>query len=184
MPHYCDIAPHHPVHAEYHNTEYGFPTKSERVLFERLSLEIMQAGLSWETILKKRKALNKAFDRFVPAKVASYGAKDIKRLMGDKDIIRNRLKITSIIHNAKQVMELRKTDKGFSAWLLAHHPKSKEDWTKLFRRQFKFMGSEIVGEFLMSTGYLPGAHRKDCQVYIDISAIIRKNRRSLENKRT
>src|SRR5580704_15531568 len=99
---YCDIAPGHPVHNDYHEKEYGFPVTDERVLFERMSLEIMQAGLSWEIVLKKRKAMNKAFHRFSVDKVAKYDARDIKRLLGDAGIIRNRLKIESIIDNAKR----------------------------------------------------------------------------------
>src|SRR3984885_12841343 len=96
---YCKIAPGHPVHHDYHAKEYGFPTADERVLFERMAMEIMQAGLSWEIVLKKRKGLNRAFDRFVVSKVAKYGAKDVKRLLGDENIIRNRLKIQAIVVN-------------------------------------------------------------------------------------
>lgn len=159
---YCNIAPGHPVHGPYHDTEYGFPVTDERVLFERLALEIMQAGLSWEIILKKRKALNKAFHRFAVKKVAAYGAKDVRRLLADEGIIRNRLKIKAIIGNAQKVIEIRKTHRGFANWIAAHHPRSKEEWVKLFRQEFAFMGGEIVGEFLMSIGYLPGAHRPTC----------------------
>lgn len=170
---YCDIAPNHPVHASYHNTEYGFAVTSERVLFERLALEIMQAGLSWEIVLKKRKALNKAFDRFNVNKVAAYRAKDVRRLLGDESIIRNRLKIQAIIHNASVLIAIRNTHKGFAGWLAAYHPLTKAEWVKLFRQTFKFTGGEIVGEFLMSTGYLPGAHREDCPIY---KTILKRNR--------
>jgi DNA-3-methyladenine glycosylase I len=162
---YCKIAPGHPVHHDYHAKEYGFPETNERVLFERLALEIMQAGLSWEIVLKKRKALNKAFDRFNVNKVAKYGAKDIRRLLKDEGIIRNRLKIKAIIENARRILKLRKSHRGFAKWLAAHHPRAKAEWVKLFREQFVFTGGEIVGEFLMSIGYLPGAHRKNCFVY-------------------
>lgn len=164
MPHYCDIAPGHPLHGPYHDTEYGFPSRCERVLFERLCLEIMQAGLSWETVLKKRKALNKAFDRFVPAKVAAYTPKDIERLLADSGIIRNRRKIEAIIENARRLLVIREQEGGLARWLDRHHPQDKDAWVKLFRHTFVFMGSEIVGEFLMSLGYLPGAHRADCPV--------------------
>lgn len=165
---YCDIAPGHPVHGDYHDTEYGFPVTDERVLFERMALEIMQAGLSWEIVLKKRKGLNRAFDRFTVSKVAKYTAKDIKRLLADENIIRNRLKIEAIIANARLVLEMRKSHQGFAAWIDAHHPLGKDEWVRLFRKNFKFMGGEIVGEFLMSIGYLPHAHRKTCPVYQDI----------------
>ena len=162
---YCKIAPGHPVHHDYHETEYGFPVSDERVLFERLALEIMQAGLSWEIVLKKRRGLNRAFHRFSVNKVAAYGSRDIKRLLADANIIRNRLKIEAIIANAKRVRQLRASHKGFAKWIAAHHPRSKPEWVKLFRKEFKFMGGEIVGEFLMSIGYLPGAHRAQCKVH-------------------
>lgn len=168
---YCDIAPGHPVHGSYHDTEYGFPIMDERALFERMAMEIMQAGLSWEIVLKKRKGLNRAFDRFTVGKVAAYGAKDVKRLLADENIIRNRLKIHAIIHNANMVLDIRKSHKSFAAWIAAHHPLTKDEWVKLFRKNFKFMGGEIVGEFLMSIGYLPNAHRATCPVY---KAILKK----------
>lgn len=167
MPHYCDKASD-PLHARYHDTEYGFPTTSERVLFERLALEIMQAGLSWDIVMKKRKALNKAFDRFVPAKVAAYGERDVARLLADPSIIRNRRKIEAIIENARRVLTLRVSCGGLSGWLAAHHPRPRKAWVKLFRQQFLFMGKEIVGEFLMGVAYLPGAHRKNCAVYQEV----------------
>ncbi len=168
---YCKIAPNNPHHAGYHDKEYGFPAMDERVLFERLSLEIMQAGLSWDTIIRKRKALNKAFDNFRVSKVAAYGAKDIKRLLADRDIIRNRLKIEAIIFNAKAILAMRKSHGGFAKWLAAHHPRTEAEWVKLFRKTFKFTGGIITAEFLMSIGYLPGAHRSHCPVY---KAILRK----------
>ena len=124
----------------------------------------MQAGLSWEIVLKKRKALNKAFNKFRTATVAAYGAKVIKRLLGDENIIRNRLKIEAIIHNANVILEMRKTDGGFAVWLKTHHPRNKTEWVKLFKKTFKFTGGEITGEFLMSIGYLPGAHWGGCPV--------------------
>lgn len=169
MSSYCQTAPGHPVHGDYHDKEYGFPTIDERVLFERLALEIMQAGLSWEIVLKKRKALNRAFDNFRVNKVAAYKAGDVKRLLADEGIIRNRLKIMAIIENANRIRELRKTHQGFAGWIAAHHPLTKAEWTKLFRQQFKFMGGEIVGEFLMSVGYLPKAHHPRCKVYKTIA---------------
>jgi DNA-3-methyladenine glycosylase I len=162
------MAPNHPVHGPYHDTEYGFPVVDERVLFERLSLEIMQAGLSWEIVLKKRKALNKAFDSFRVTKVATYGAPEIERLLADEGIIRNRLKITAIITNANIIVELRKSHGGFAKWLAAHHPRAKAEWVKLFKKTFKFTGGEITNEFLMSIGYLPGAHWEGCPVYREI----------------
>ncbi|RYE74826.1 MAG: DNA-3-methyladenine glycosylase I [Oxalobacteraceae bacterium] len=162
---YCDFAPGHPVHASYHDTEYGFPQTSESELFERLILEINQAGLSWETILRKREGFRKAYSGFDVDKVARYGEKDRERLLGDAGIIRNRLKVDAAIHNAKVIRELRASHGGFLAWLEAHHPLPKPEWVKLFKRTFRFTGGEITGEFLMSLGYLPGAHREDCPAF-------------------
>ena len=161
---YCDIAPGHPVHGFYHDEEYGFPQTEDNVLFERLCLEIMQAGLSWEIVLKKRAAMRAAFERFDPATVAAYGPAEVERLLGDAGIIRNRLKIAAIIENANRLLGLIALHGSFAAWIAAQDCRAKEDWVKLFRKTFKFMGGEVVGEFLMSIGILPGAHRPDCPV--------------------
>jgi DNA-3-methyladenine glycosylase I len=97
--------------------------------------------------------------------VAAYGARDRRRLLADAGIIRNRLKVDATISNAGRILELRKTHGSFAGWLAAHHPRSKADWVKLFKQTFRFTGGEIVGEFLMSIGYLPGAHVPSCPVY-------------------
>ena len=165
MSEYCRIAPGHEFHGPYHDQEYGFPSRDERVLFERLALEIFQAGLSWLIVLKKRPAFNAAFDGFDVDKVAGYGARDIARLLGDAGIIRNRLKIEALIDNARRVQGLRASHGGFAAWLDAHHPLPKDGWVKLFKQTFRFTGGEVVGEFLMSLGYLPGAHAESCPVH-------------------
>lgn len=162
---YCDIAPGHEWHGPYHDWEYGFPLTEDAALFERLVLEINQAGLSWLTILKKRDAFRRAYHRFDPAVVAGYGARDRRRLLAEAGIIRNRLKIDAAIANAGTILELRASHGSFAGWLDAHHPRSKAEWVKLFKRTFRFTGGEIVGEFLMSTGYLPGAHAPGCPVY-------------------
>jgi len=162
---YCDIAPGHPLHGPYHDHEYGVPQRAEAVLFERLLLEINQAGLSWETMLRKREGFRHAYDGFDVAKVAAYGEADRTRLLGDPGIIRNRLKIEAAIHNAGVVLRMRDSHGGFAQWLDAHHPLDKPGWVKLFKRSFRFTGGEITGEFLMSLGYLPGAHRADCPAH-------------------
>ena len=162
---YCDFAPGHPLHGPYHDHEYGVPQRDEAVLFERLLLEINQAGLSWETMLRKREGFRRAYDGFDVAKVAAYGEADRARLLADPRIIRNRLKVAAAIHNARVVQQLRASHGGFHAWLAAHHPRSKADWVKLFRKTFRFTGGQITGEFLMSTGWLPGAHAADCPVH-------------------
>lgn len=159
---YCDIAPGHEWHGPYHDHEYGVPLADERELFERLVLEINQAGLSWLTILKKRESFRAAYDRFDVDKVAAYGEDDVARLLADPGIIRNRLKVQAAIHNSQVIQRMRDSHGGFHGWIAAHHPLSKPEWVKLFGRTFRFTGGEIVGEFLMSIGYLPGAHRADC----------------------
>ena len=168
---YCEAAKGHPLHESYHDNEYGFPKTDERALFEMQSLELFQAGLSWEIVLKKRPTMVKAFDNFDVDTVAAYKARNVKRLLADPGIIRNRLKVASIIENAARVQALRDSHGGFAEWHAAHHPRNRAEWTKLFRRTFKFMGSEIVNEFLMCVGYLPGAHHEDCPAYKRIAKI-------------
>jgi len=161
---YCDFAPGHPWHGPYHEREYGFPIDDERALFERLVLEINQAGLSWLTILKKREAFQKAYHGFDVDRVARYRERDRSRLLADAGIIRNRLKVDAAIENARRIRGLRREYGSFAEWLAAHHPRDKAEWVKLFKKTFVFTGGEIVGEFLMSIGYLPGAHRGDCPI--------------------
>ena len=162
---YCDIAPGHPFHGPYHDTEYGFPIEDDDRLFERLVLEINQAGLSWLTILKKRESFTKAFNDFQIETVANYGTKERERLLNDTGIIRTRHKVAAANHNAQQHLTIQKSHGTFHAWLDNHHPLSKEEWVKLFKKTFKFTGGEITGEFLMSTGYLPGAHEESCPAF-------------------
>lgn len=152
------------LHKNYHDSHYGFPINDDDELFGRLIMEINQAGLSWETILKKEEGFRKAYKNFNIKKVATFNEKDRERLMADAGIIRNRLKIEAAIENAKTILELRKQHGSFGNWLEAHHPKPKEDWVRLFKRTFRFTGGEIVSEFLMSIGILPGAHVDDCPV--------------------
>jgi DNA-3-methyladenine glycosylase I len=165
---YCDVAPGHPFHGPYHDGEYGFPLRDDDALFERLVLEINQAGLSWLTILKKRDAFRAAYDRFDIGRVARYGKRERARLLRDAGIIRNRLKVDAAIENARRVLALRDGHGSFAAWLDAHHPLDKAAWVKLFKSTFRFTGGEITGEFLISTGYLPGAHTKGCPVYAKV----------------
>jgi DNA-3-methyladenine glycosylase I len=153
------------VHKAYHDKEYGFPIKDDNLLFARLILEINQAGLSWETILKKKDNFFLAFDEFNIDRVSRYSEKKKLKLMQDAGIIRNRLKIEATIHNARVIKKMQQEFGSFRNWLEQHHPKSKEEWVKLFKQHFRFTGGEIVNEFLMSTGYLPGAHDEDCPVF-------------------
>jgi DNA-3-methyladenine glycosylase I len=167
---YCDIAPGHEFHAPYHDTEYGFPVTDDTVLFERLVLEINQAGLSWLTMLRKRQAFNEAFDGFNLDKVARYGERQRKRLLADAGIVRNRLKVDAVIENAKRINRLRREHGSFAKWLELHHPRPKDAWVKLFKKTFVFTGGEITGEFLMSIGYLPGAHVPTCPIHAKVIA--------------
>ena len=171
MTSYCETAPGHPFHGPYHDTEYGFPVAGDTALFERLVLEINQAGLSWLTVLKKRAAFRAAYAAFDVDAVAAFGETDRTRLLDDAGIIRNRLKVDAAIGNARRIIELRKEYGSFAGWIDAHHPLDRHAWTKLFRATFKFTGSEIVNELLMSTGYLPGAHDEDCPVFGEIAAL-------------
>lgn len=165
---YCDIAPGHPFHGPYHDLEYGFPTTCETVLFERLCLEIFQAGLSWELMLKRRAGLNDAFAGFDVDTLAQWTGEDVTRLLGDVRIIRNRRKVEAVLENARRVQRLRQTDGGFAAWIKANSPKTKADWVKTFKARFVFTGPEVVGEFLMSISVLPGAHLESCPAYTRI----------------
>lgn len=173
---YCDFARGHALHGPYHDTEYGFPSRDEAVLFERLILEINQAGLSWETMLKKRDGFRRAYHGFDVDTVAAYDDHERERLLGDAGIIRNRLKIDAAIHNAQVIQRLRASHGGFADWLDAHvldgrTVRDKAGWVKLFKKTFRFTGGEITNEFLMSLGYLPGTHRADCPTYARIIAL-------------
>lgn len=174
MTSYCDYCNSHSedtFNKEYHETQYGFPLQDDDLLFERLILEINQAGLSWITILKKADNFRKAYDKFSIEKIAQYTERDRVRLLSDAGIIRNRLKVNAAIVNAQKILELKKEFGSFKNWLDAKHPLTKEEWTKLFKKTFVFTGGEIVNEFLMSTGYLPGAHQTDCPVYKKVTAL-------------
>ncbi len=168
---YCDEAAGHPWHGPYHDAEYGFPLAGDAALFERLVLEINQAGLSWLTILKRRRSFPAAYAHFDIDLVAAFGDADRARVLADSGVIRNRLKVNAAIENARRLVEIRASHGGFAAWLDAHHPLSRDDWVKLFRATFVFTGPEIVNEFLVSTGYLPGAHDESCPVHARIAAL-------------
>ncbi len=174
MTSYCQYVREHPedeYNHRYHDHEYGFPLNDDNLLFERLVLEINQAGLSWLTILKKQDNFRRAYDAFDLDRVAGYGESDRARLLSDAGIIRNRLKVNAAIENAHRILKLRREFGSFKNWLEAHHPRDKQAWTKLFKKNFVFTGGEIVGEFLLSTGYLPGAHDDDCPIYHEIARL-------------
>jgi DNA-3-methyladenine glycosylase I len=160
--------PSRSLHKQYHDNHYGFPIHDDNELFGRLILEINQAGLSWETILKKEAGFRKTYQQFNINKIAAYTENDRKRLLNDAGIIRNKLKINAAIENAKTILVLQKEFGSFEKWLETHHPKTKEEWVKLFKKTFKFTGGEIVNEFLMSIGFLPGAHSEGCVIHLKI----------------
>jgi DNA-3-methyladenine glycosylase I len=160
--------PSRTLHQNYHDKHYGFPIHDDNELFGRLILEINQAGLSWETILKKEAAFRSAYDNFNIQKIAHYTQTDRERLLNDAGIIRNKLKVNAAIENAKTILQLQDEFGSFKKWLEHHHPKTKEEWVRVFKKTFKFTGGEIVNEFLMSIGFLRVAHSENCSVHQEI----------------
>ncbi len=162
------------LHKEYHDNHYGFPVSDDNKLFERLMFEINQAGLNWLLILKKQDNFRKAFDFYDIQKVSAYSEKDVMRLMNNPGIIRNRLKINAAIENARIILKIQQEYGSFSEWLTVNSEKmnSIEDWTKLFKKTFRFTGGEIVNEFLMSIGMLSGAHGSECPAYHKINKML------------
>ena len=155
----------------YHDEEWGVPVHDDRLLFEFLTLEGAQAGLSWTTILNKRGNYRKAFDGFHPEKIARYGTRDVKRLLGDAGIVRNHLKIAATIENAKRFLAVRKEFGTFDAylWSFVGAKPIQNRWQRmadvpartaesdamsrdLQRRGFKFVGSTICYALMQATG--------------------------------
>lgn len=128
------------LHKNYHDNHYGFPLHDDNELFGRLLMEINQAGLSWETILKKEPAFRIAYRNFNIAEVAAFTDADRDRLLNDAGIIRNRLKVNAAIENARTILTLQREFGSFSQWLAHHHPQPKEAWVKLFKKTFRFTG--------------------------------------------
>ena len=167
---YVNTLPDGNIHRIYHDTQYGFPIDSDNELFGRLILEINQAGLSWTTILNKQDNFRKAFNNFNIDKIARYNDKEIARLLSDAGIIRNKLKVNAVIYNACKVLEIQEVHGSFKNWLDAQPQMEIKEWVKLFKKNFKFTGGEITKEFLMSTGYLPGAHVESCPIFHKLKA--------------
>jgi DNA-3-methyladenine glycosylase I len=165
---YVEDFPKENLHKIYHDTEYGFPIEDDNFLFGRLILEINQAGLSWNTILMKKDNFKEAYSEFNIQKVAKYTDKDRERLLNNAGIIRNKLKVNAAIHNAQQILLLQKEYGSFKNWLDQQHPKTRDEWVKIFKKTFKFTGGEITNEFLLSTGYLKGAHEEGCKIHQEI----------------
>ena len=175
----------------YHDHEWGVPVRDDRLLFEFLILEGAQAGLSWTTILKKRENYRKAFDGFHPEKIARYGARDLKRLLADSGIVRNRLKITAAIENAKAFLAVRKEFGTFDAYLwsfVGHKPiqnrrrrmtdvpartvESDVMSRDLRRRGFKFVGSTICYALMQATGMV-NDHLVTCPRHAEVGGLVK-----------
>ena len=174
MTSYCAYLRAHPedgLNRRYHDEEYGFPLSDDAALLERLALEINQAGLSWSLMLKRQENFRRAFAGFEVDAVAACGERDVERLLGDAGIIRNRRKIEAVIENARRIQALRPEYGSFLGWLDRNHPLPLVGWVRLFKQTFVFTGQEIVHEFLVSTGYLPGAHDPDCPAFDRIARL-------------
>ena len=168
---YCKQEKTKEVHVVYHDNWYGFPIDDDNQLFGRFIMEINQAGLSWETILNKENNFKMAYSNFNIETIAQYDDAERERLLSDAGIIRNKLKVNAAIYNAQQIMQIKEEFGSFKQWLDKKHPLSLEEWTKLFKLTFKFVGGEIVNEFLMSTGYLSGAHDENCPIFAKIAKV-------------
>src|SRR5579875_926428 len=118
----CAWAGSSPEYCAYHDTEWGFPVADDRRLFEKLSLEGFQAGLSWLTILRKREAFRRAFAGFDAERVARFGERDVERLLGDAGIVRHRGKIEAVVSNARRALELREQEGSLAAFVWRYEP--------------------------------------------------------------
>ncbi len=167
-----------PVYVDYHDNEWGRAPASDREYFELLILEGFQAGLSWECVLNKREAFRKAFEGFVPERIAGWGEENILRLMGDPGIIRNRRKISAAIGNARVFLEIVREYGSFESFLLGFtdgktvtedyrerttSPLSDAVSAELKRRGMKFVGSTIIYSYLQATGII-NAHGGECDL--------------------
>lgn len=162
---YCKTQAEGSMHRWYHDEVYGRMSKNDNELFGRLLMEISQAGLSWEIVLNKYEGIKKAYSDFDIKKISQYSEADITSLMNNKDIIRHELKIRCAVFNAKKILKIQEEFGTFKAWILENKQNSIENWTKLFKKNFKFVGKEIVNEFLISNGIIEGAHDKTCPLY-------------------
>lgn len=183
----CDWQTTLPVYIDYHDNEWGRPVHDDQKLFEMLILEGMQAGLSWETVLKKREAFREAFDHFDPAKVALYDDDKRLELLGNAGIIRNRLKINAAIINAGLFLEIQEKYGSFAQFIWEYvdhkpidhqyeslddipptHPVSDKISKDLMKMGFKFVGSTIIYAFMQATG-LVNDHVTSCFVYKELA---------------
>ena len=159
----CSWAVNDPLLIAYHDDEWGVALEGDDELFERMTLEIFQAGLSWLLILRKREAFVEAFDGFSIERVAAFTDSDVARLLKKEGIIRNRLKIESTIENARRLGKLVGEYGSFAAYIDGLDG-GLEELTREFKRRFRFMGPKIVESFLQSIGKLDGAHEPGCSM--------------------
>ena len=162
---YCRSQDENSLHKWYHDEVYGRMSKTDDELFGRLIMEINQAGLSWDIVLNKYADIKKAYAHFSIVKIAAFKNKEIHILKNNAKVIRHELKIRSIVYNAQQILRIQKEFGTFGIWILKNQQNSIENWTRIFKKNFKFVGKEIVSEFLKSNGIIPGAHDEDCPVY-------------------
>jgi DNA-3-methyladenine glycosylase I len=188
----CEWSGNDPLYIAYHDDEWGVPANDDRHLFEMLTLEGAQAGLSWLTILKKRENYRKAFHSFDPERVAYYSERDIKRLLADSGIVRNRLKIESSIKNARGVLKLKEEYGTLTAfiWKYVDGTPHQNKWKSikeipaqtdqsdamskdLKRRGFNFVGSKICYSFMQAVGMV-NDHIVDCFRYAEVKQLARQ----------
>ncbi len=182
----CSWAGGSPLMLQYHDTEWGVPAHDDRTLFEFLVLEGAQAGLSWETILKKRENYRRAFDNFDATRIARYGERDVERLLADAGIVRNRLKVAATVNNAQRTLEVREEFGSFDRYIwrfvggkpvknsfrsLSEMPaktaESEAMSVELLRRGFKFVGPTICYAFMQAVGMV-NDHTVDCFRYDEV----------------
>lgn len=160
-------AAHHPMLRDYYDTEWGMPVRDERGLFERLSLEAFQSGLSWATILRKREAFRRAFAGFDPDAVADFGETDVERLLADRGIIRNRRKIEATIRNAAATRGLREIG-GLPAFLWGFRPATTPEPQSLADIPTRSPESEALARALKARGF---AHVGPTTMYALMEAV-------------
>ena len=162
---YCNDLDENNIHRIYHDEVYGQKCRDDQELFGRLILEINQAGLSWSTILKKSESIRSAYANFNIEQIAAFDETKINTLMNDTGIIRQRGKIEAIIHNAQRIVKIQQQYRSFFHWIEEKGEITLEEWIKVFKKSFKFVGKEIVKEFLMGAGFIEGAHESTCPMY-------------------
>jgi DNA-3-methyladenine glycosylase I len=157
----CRWAATDPVLAAYHDQEWGEPPIDQAGWFERLSLEVFQAGLSWRTVLAKREGFRRAFHDFEPKLVADLGGKDVAQILRDPGIVRNRAKVLATIDNARTVLTLSEGHGSFEQWARSQ-PDDLGEQQRIYRQTFQFASPQVVEAFLQSVGRTPPPHEPGC----------------------